>query len=345
MPPLVVDWVLSGDRDKASSRLQGFKIHEWLVSQGVGSRIVATNFNELPSATSKRFIDAYNTIRLGRATHVVFEAPEWIMVQLAQLCARLGKVAVAVRCDLLGGDYDRSFDRTIVPTAGLAQQLGIRRAAVIDDMLDIDPEIFKVDYESSRKLRVVWVGHPNYADYLAPLIGRLRAIPTIEQLFDFDIVSRGPFATVEWNEATVSASIIDRDIAWIPIPAGHWYQNKSSNRLAMMHSLAMPVVASRIPSYDALARHGINGFYVEDEDGFAPALLELADAALRARLGRQARADVGSRFRPDVVARQWFDALSACSREPEVARGFSARLAGFAGLARLVAPFRRSLQR
>jgi hypothetical protein len=48
-------WVLSGDRSKASSRLQGFLIHEELQRKGVSSEVVASSFSACPGLRSRVF--------------------------------------------------------------------------------------------------------------------------------------------------------------------------------------------------------------------------------------------------------------------------------------------------
>jgi hypothetical protein len=314
-----IAWVISGDRNKASSRLQGFLIHEWLVRQGYASEIIATDFNRIDSATSAEFLSVAVRMRRSKATHVVFEAPEWTMVQLAQLAKRWGKRVIAVRCDRLPGAYDDNFDLTILPTEGLRTSLGVQRAAIIDDMVEVPADRFKAHYNAAGKLRVAWVGHASYENYITGLISRLKANPQVAEHFDFELISVGAFATRLWSENTVVDDVLACDIALLPIPQGEWFQNKSSNRLAMMFSLAMPVVASRISSYEVLAKHGMNALLADSEAEMAEQLLALRSAELRQQLGSSGKSSLGDRFHIDHIGPQWLAAIrSAQATAPSI---------------------------
>lgn len=314
-----VAWVISGNRNKASSRLQGFLIHEWFMRQGISSEIVASDFNLIASSSSRDFLSAARRIRASNATHIVFEGPEWTMVQLAQLCRRWGKRVIAVRCDKLPGDYDAHFDMTILPTEGLRETLGVRRAAIIDDIVEVAPDQFKTSFATTGKIRIAWVGHASYEKYITSLVARLKAEPAISEHFDFELISAGSFASRQWSEHTVVEDVLACDIAFLPIPQGEWFQNKSSNRLAMMFSLGMPVVASRIASYELLARHGINALLADSEEQLLEGLLALRSPELRERLGKAGRTTLGTRFHIDHIGPQWRTAiLSAQPASPSL---------------------------
>ena len=42
-----IGWVIAGDKNYASSRLQGFNIHDYLLESGIDSEIIAFNFNKI----------------------------------------------------------------------------------------------------------------------------------------------------------------------------------------------------------------------------------------------------------------------------------------------------------
>lgn len=308
-----VAWIISGDREKASSRLQGFLIHEWLVDQGVRSEIIATDFNRIDSAASADFFSIAIKMRCSMATHAVFEAPEWSMVQLAKLWRSWGRSAIAVRCDNLSGAYDDNFDLTIVPTEGLRAALQINRARIISDMVEVPSSIYKQDYRAGKKIKVVWVGHPSYENYITQLVSRLRSHPEIEESFQFELISKGSFATRQWSRETVVADTLEGDVALLPIPQGEWYHHKSSNRLAMMFSLGMPVVASRIPSYEELGRDGANVFFFDSEDEIMSRLMAFRSNETRQRIGKQGRISLGDRYGIAKIGPQWAAAIESAT--------------------------------
>lgn len=314
---LKVGWVISNDRSWAASRLQGFLIHEWLQGQGISSTLLAERFNDIRSARSLAFWRTALRLLRSDCDVIVFEGGEWTMMQLAKLWRAVGKRAVGVRCVPFAGAYDDTYDLTIVPTVEIQRQLQIRRARVIDDCVQVPPGVHKTDYAASERLRVVWVGHQGYADYITGLVARLRQVPEIAAGFDFELISKGSFATRQWAEETVVPDILACDIALISMPQGEWFQAKSSNRLAMLMRLGMPTVATLIPAYEALARDGENGLFLSSDEQVAARLLALRDQALRERLGRQARQDIGDGYDLDTVARRWLGVLrEAVAQQP-----------------------------
>lgn len=332
-----IEWVLSGDRTKASSRLQGFLIHEWLLRQGVSSHVAATDFNRIGSTWNRTFIDVAATLTRGAATHVIFEAPEWPMVTLARLCSRQGKCVLAVRCDRIPERFDEYFDATILPTEGLRQALGVERGIVIEDACEVPEDVFKTDYrQRGRKLKVGWVGHSGYRDYIVDLVARLRKSSQIARDFEFELISSGDFATRQWSIDGVFADVLACDIAILPLPSGEWFQHKSSNRLIMMHALGMPVIASLIPSYRALARNGVNGLYVASDDEFATCLETLRDPDLREAFGTRARRDLGARYALESIGAMWHAAIMGTrSTNPDRLRPNS-KLMAFNAMLRLL---------
>lgn len=79
--------------------------------------------------------------------------------------------------------------------------------------------------------------------------------------------------------------------------------------MVIMQAMAarVPVVATRVGGVDYLVDHGRTGFVVEFGDirGLAEAMAcLLADANLRARMGKAGRTEAEQRFGAAVVARQ-----------------------------------------
>ena len=177
MPKIKIAWILSVDRNTASSRLQGYLIHEWMVGQGVDSEIVAINACELDGVWSYKFFGVAVNICSGNFTHVVFEGPEWVAFQISVLCKLWGLKTICVRCDNLEADYDSYFDVTILPTKVLADSLGVLRRCIVPDCVEVPSSKYKRDYSlATPKIKVVWVGHQGYSDYISGLISRLRKV-------------------------------------------------------------------------------------------------------------------------------------------------------------------------
>ena len=128
----------------ASCRLQGFHIHDYLVRQGVASKVVATDFNSTHLGYSLPFLRLARQLRNDQGFDVImFERPNWMAFKLSQLCRMAGIKTIAIRCDLLPGAYDEHFDLTIVPTDQLAHALKISRFHAIEDLVEVPPDVHK----------------------------------------------------------------------------------------------------------------------------------------------------------------------------------------------------------
>lgn len=305
-------WLLGQDRQAASSRILGWRIHEWMRQNGMESQVVAERMFDILSAYESRFFRILCQLRASPATHVILVSPTYIMDYAAELARRWGRRVVCVRCDLIAGAYDRRYDLTILPTPGLQEALHIEKGVVIDDMVEAPPEACKSDYAGGAVLRVAWVGHEHYAKYISQLIAELQKDPRIGSHFAFEIISRGSFATRPWAPDTFVRDILACDVAMIPIPQHDpWYHHKSANRLALMFSLGMPVVATPLASYRTLATHGDNVLFAATPDEFATQLQALRSADLRRQLGTQARRTAAHRFSLDCIGPQWLAALAS----------------------------------
>jgi hypothetical protein len=306
-------WLLSGDRRKASSRLQGFLIHEELRQQGFDSEIVASGFSACPGPRSLEFLRVSAHVLGGGFTHLIVEGPEWPAVQLAMLARKAGLTVLAVRCDRYPLLYDRYFDRTILPTEDLRAELQVQKAAVIPDMIEVPEARFKNGYASGDRLRVVWVGHSSYSSFIRGFIADQQR--RLADGFEFITVSVGPEFTLQWGELSVVDDILAADVALIPVPDGDWFKGKSSNRLAMMFSLGMPTLATPLSAYQELGRHDENLLFARSREEFAEQLNRLRDPALRERLGRAGRASLDGSLARSRVAARFGEAILATQAE------------------------------
>ena len=111
---------------------------------------------------------------------------------------------------------------------------------------------------------------------------------------------------VAWEASDVYRHLMQADIGIIPVDvAGSWrtvvpgiqgWMSKSENRLSLMMSVGLPVIATPIPAYEAVIDQGRNGFLARNFEQWMEALEVLREPASRARIGKAARATVHQRF-------------------------------------------------
>lgn len=121
---------------------------------------------------------------------------------------------------------------------------------------------------------------------------------------------------VPWDSVGVYRHIAQADIGIIPVDmhseqpvpgsVPNWMV-KSENRMTMKMSMALPVIASPVPSYEPVVEHGVNGFLAQSRGEWLSHLDALRDPALRRQVGQRARAAVCDRYSMREQARLLVD--------------------------------------
>lgn len=118
-----------------------------------------------------------------------------------------------------------------------------------------------------------------------------------------------------WGAESVYDSMLSADIGIIPIevdpvrdPTGEW-KVKSENRLTLKMAIALPVVATPIPSYEPVIDQGVNGFLAGSHDDWVRCLTALRDPALRQHVGEKARETALARYSMDRQAERLIGVL------------------------------------
>ena len=325
----LIGWVISGDKSVASSRLQGFNVHDYLVSQGLDSEIICTDFNKTWQGYSSSFLRLARKILKRRYDVVLFERPNWMMYKLSELVRTRKTKTVAIRCDPLPGPYDTHFDLTVVPTEGLAKILELDTYRVIDDMIEVPQETYKKNYDQlGERLRIVWVGHGSYKTYIQDFAVQLGEIKSLKERIEFVTISKGDWATYPWSLDTVYEHIIACDVAIIPMPKGERYQAKSTNRLTMCMALGMPTIASPIPPYVATGKVGQICLFADTIPAFGEALSQLESRPLREQLGVSARIAARRHYNRDIIGAEWLEMIRTLDTATGRSGGMKAKLLG-----------------
>jgi glycosyltransferase involved in cell wall biosynthesis len=118
--------------------------------------------------------------------------------------------------------------------------------------------------------------------------------------------------------------LVEADIGVIPIVAdadpaviAPAWKVKSENRLTMKMSAGLPVIATPIPSYEAVIEHGVNGFLARTRHDWDRCLDALRDPELRREMGEHARRSVSARFSMQAQAERFIAVCeSLLERQP-----------------------------
>lgn len=118
---------------------------------------------------------------------------------------------------------------------------------------------------------------------------------------------------VPWSSDGVYSELAQADVGILPITPGgiKWgdehaqaWLRKSENRLTLKMSMGLPVIATPIPSYEPIIKHGVNGFFATTKEEWCACLCALRDPARRREMGLAARASVTDRFSMQEQARR-----------------------------------------
>lgn len=123
--------------------------------------------------------------------------------------------------------------------------------------------------------------------------------------YDLVMVTEWQSATVKWTRDTWAKEMLACDVVLCPQREGI-QDAKSAVKATAAMALGMPVIASPIPAYQEVIRHGENGFLasIHRLDEWRAALNALRDPETRARIGKAAR-ETAKGYSIDVIAGEW----------------------------------------
>jgi len=110
-------------------------------------------------------------------------------------------------------------------------------------------------------------------------------------------------ADVKWGLNTWKAAMNDCDVVLCPQRV-EVQAAKSNVKVTTAMALGMPVIASRIKSYEEVIRHGENGYICDSMDDWSKALIELKDPEKRKQVGTAAKNSIGQ-YTQDYISTQW----------------------------------------
>ena len=324
-----VIWVLAGNAWLGSARLKGIVVDDYFRTrkEGVFSRVayMPPDANYLdPAMTWRR--RAWRPLLKQGIDLVCFQTRTGTTETFLKDCRARGVATVFSISDLdiesVPGEVWKLSDAVVVSSERLAQEVGTvhPRVVLIDDPIDVPEEYTMIPSSSSgRGLALVWTGHQE----------RWRDVAFVRQVLDCDefasfclkTISKHSQATHQWTPSTAWEDARRGDVAVIPAELTERGVAKSSNRVACFMALGFPVVATPIPAYQELIRHGENGFLATTVEEWRGCLRQLRDPMVRKRLGANARntASVKALRIPEVAARwqQLFESLTRDLRRGE----------------------------
>jgi hypothetical protein len=349
MTPVNIGFVLlsNSDRPLPSTRIAALNMFPFLRAADFEPHILFEPV--LPTETPDVSSLAERALR-GGLRIVVFQKVHGSSVEeLARCLSALGIKTVYAVCDLVDPGMVAATDATLAVTDYLkslyppAYQPKIRVVHDGIEQVDLCKMSWRTDRGSrSHPLRAVLVTSDNL-DFLpvigAPpdwlevtivgryppsgrLIQRLRDVRwklaakrnTRERLAYLRFLGNRRIQCIPWDVVHVYDNLRQADIGIIPIDPQdnpEAWDLKSENRLTMKMCVGLPVIATPIPSYEAVVEHGRNGFLPRTQSAWLTCLEALRDPVLRRDIGETARQTVIKKYSKEEQARRLIQALHA----------------------------------
>jgi glycosyltransferase involved in cell wall biosynthesis len=208
---------------------------------------------------------------------------------------------------LMGSKLDPLLRGSAMVTAGnayladYASRHGAARIEIVPTVVDTrrypcDPPV------PNERLRIGWIGTPNNARYLAPVI---TALNQLNERLPVTLVTVGigelPCLTVpherhDWMENEEGRLANSFDIGVMPLVDTPWERGKCGYKLIQYMAAARPVIASSVGVNREIVTHSV-GRLVEKEEGWIAAITELgSDPSLRQQMGDAARRRVEEHY-------------------------------------------------
>jgi glycosyltransferase involved in cell wall biosynthesis len=300
-----IGWYLIGDRQIASARQIGFLIHEWINKNTDITSIILYHPNGYNPILSEHKIDTscdivlFQKVCMGSAVSMIKEYRKCgiktvyiiddLIIEGVDMCKEAEYV--------VSGDASSYLQEFVKSTSG-------KIATCLPNPIETPIDFYKEDYTSNNPLKVVWFGtemHIMQAWEINDIIKKLG--------YKYEVICSGQMATKQWALNTIFNDIKAADIVVLPylhtLPP--YELAKGANRAIQAMAIGLPVIASPLPSYIVLIRHGKNGFIAmnNDLDDWEMYLKMLGHQSIREIIGKEARKSVISIYNIDAVGEVW----------------------------------------
>lgn len=306
-----VFWFLLGNRTTASSRLQGYLIHESLVESGYGSHLVfAPETRYSPWEDFGGFLAPPWKARLTGTVSVIQKLRGPNTDRLIHWLKRSGSRVVYVNCDQ--EEVNTSWR---LADSVLATSEPLCRYHRLHGNQPVFPIREPHEYSSpppekdstGRPLQILWFGYGDHWEALLPW-KRILEVHCREK-FRLVTCSDHPEATHRWSPETQRRLILESDLAIFPTMENEKQSAKSPNRLIQSMACGLPSIVGPRPSYHAVTESCPSVLEAADERSFMRALEMMSDAKNRREAALLAYEYALSRHSPSAVTREWIGLL------------------------------------
>lgn len=287
--------------DDPATRIRRVNIHELLATKNVKTQILA---NIITDYNARNPMEIRNAV--GDANIAIFSTFNPTDVEVIK---HFKSVGIKVIFDLAEAIFDfpgvsdilKMVDLVVCCSTKLQEMCigrGISKTAVIKDAVE-PVDVMGSTYENHEKPKAGFFGCGGNSflvtDYLRGTIEKAG--------YEIFVCSEWENATKKWHRDTWAKDMSDCDVILCPQRV-EVQAAKSNVKATTAMALGMPVLASRIKSYEEVIKNGENGYICDSMDDWYKALVELKDPAKRKQIGTAAKSSIGQ-YTQDFISSQW----------------------------------------
>ena len=306
---LKIGWLLSGSRNTAGARIQGWNMHDCFVRKGINSEIIRSDFHNYELNLTKEEINemvnkSFDLIVLQKISSG--ENFDYFVEQ----AHKKGTKIVFIGIDKMNVEFAIKCDAIIVVSKFLKSLIPKEfhnKTFVVFDGYEHSKEVYK-SHTESKSVKLVYVTNTVSSkfpvlnslpkDVALEIIGppeeRVKKVQPDQKLFT-DTPYK--FDYIVWNLRNVDNDVLKGDIGIIPYDDKNldkdYVKAKSANRLILFMSYGMPVIVSPTAEYKSIIKQGVNGFVAKNHEEWIKIIELLRDnPRMRKQIGRAARDSV-----------------------------------------------------
>lgn len=297
-----IGWLANQLWDDAGNRIRALQVDRWLRALGFDSKVIDINtLNSSPQA--------FDAVVAGRSIS------SDLAQSLSEYKAQGGKVIIDINDDHFAlntpslGDMLNVADVVVTCSKALGEkaenwdkqhEVGFQ-VITIEDGIETASDL-NCQYTEKDNLSAVWLGYGGNAEpaeALRPLLAECG--------YDLTTIHERDSANIKWNRETWPQEMVRHDIAICP--ERDVQLCKSANKLTTAAALGLPVVASPLPAYIEVARHGESAFLAKTQEEWKAAFMALKGRFLREKIGQTGRRAV-ERYRSHGIVSKWSSVFS-----------------------------------
>lgn len=267
-----------------------------------------------PAAYTKMLVKANPRLVFDLDDAVMFHELERGQPVTGNYFQRFSAVAAVSRIVVAGNSFLADFARACRPgrDAGAVHEL--------PTPIDTGWLHAKTDYAQRDSFTIGWIGTKGNLRQLRELATPLREVQEelpgcrLRVVADEGIDLPGVrVETKTWRAAEEQQDLHGFDVGIMPLADSLWNRGKGGYKLLQYMAAGLPAVASPVGINGEIIRHGENGFFASDADGWRDQLLLLArQPDLCCRIGRAARVTIERDYSQERYLQRYASLLELC---------------------------------